>query len=463
MNKSDLKCLLVVVPFIPVELPCIGFPYIASALKVKGYDVKIEDLNLKINNLNSEHMLYMDNDLNQMKFYDQYLDYFLDWIDSSVIKPGINVIGFTVWASNFNIIKKLSQLIKQKNKDVIIICGGPGHSELYKAASKDIIDVIVKGEGEKAIVEIFDSLVSEKSLDGIKSIISINNRGEFIESFEQEEIEDINTITFPDFTDLNLFEYELQEIPLMFSRGCSWRCKFCTVCYQWNKFRTRTADNIFQEITARLQQYKRCEYKFQLYDCACNQNMTVLSQLCDKIIKLNLPYNKVTFVANAKVIPEMDYDFLKKMKMAGFVMLRLGIESGSDRVLKLMSKPFKSSEASELLQNMFKIGITSVITIIVGFPGETEEDWDDTVEFLRKNSQYVSDIFLNFCSITHEMASARFKDIVDPNYEDPNYWNSKDMKNTYEIRKARLIKLDKALSQTAIKIVEPMRHYTNRR
>ncbi|MDD5021119.1 MAG: radical SAM protein [Endomicrobiaceae bacterium] len=462
MEKSKLKCLLAVAPFMPVELPSIGLPYISSALKKEGYTVTIEDLNQKVNNLNKEHMDYMDKDENQIKFYDDHMEYFLQWIDEYIIKSKINVVGFTVWASNLQIIKNLSKLIKQKNREIIIVCGGPGHHDLHQLLAKDMVDIIVRGEGENTIFEIFDNLVKNQSLHNIKGITFLNNNMEIIENSPREEIHDINKIDFPDLSDLKLFDYEAKEIPLLFSRGCTWRCKFCTVFYNWDKFRTRTADNIFEEILLRIKQYDRQEYKFQLYDCACNQDIKMLSELCDKIIGLNLPDNKISFVANAKIMPDMDYKLLEKMKKAGFRHLRFGIESGSDNVLKLMSKPFKSADAEKLLKNASDLGIDTVITMIVGFPGETESDWDDTVDFLERISPYVLDIFMNLCSITRDVAILRFKDIVDLNYDEAHHWNSKDMKNTYEIRKLRLKILDERLTNSSIKIIEPMRHYSNK-
>lgn len=462
MEKSKFKCLLVIAPFMPVDLPSIGLPYIASTLKQEGYFVKIEDLNQKINNLSKEYMEYIHKDENQVKFYNEHIEYFSSWVDKHIIQSKINVVGFTVWGSNLPIIKKLSILIKQKNRDITIICGGPGHHSLYKLLSKNMVDIIVKGEGENAMLEICDSIMNNKTINNIKGITFINNDGHVIKNIQLNEIVDINKISFPDFSDLNLFDYESKEIPLLLSRGCTWRCKFCTVFNNWDRFRTRTADNVFEEILLRIKQYDRQEYTFQLFDCAINQDIKILSDLCDKIIALNLPDNKIKIIANAKVISDMNYELLKKMRKAGFILLRFGIESGSDNVLKLMSKPFKSIEAENVLKNAYDLGIDTSITIIVGFPGETEKDWDDTINFLERISPYVLDIFMNFCSISHDVARLRFEDIVDLNYEEEHHWNSKDMKNTYEIRKSRLKKLDERLAKTQIKIIQPMRHYSNK-
>lgn len=86
----------------------------------------------------------MDNEENQLESYNN-IEYFLKQIDDYIIKDDINVIGFTVWMSNLNIIKKLSKLIKQKKHDDFIICGGPGDSKLHTLLAKDTIDIIVRG------------------------------------------------------------------------------------------------------------------------------------------------------------------------------------------------------------------------------------------------------------------------------------------------------------------------------
>jgi radical SAM superfamily enzyme YgiQ (UPF0313 family) len=115
----------------------------------------------------------------------------------------------------------------------------------------------------------------------------------------------------------------------------------------------------------------------------------MLEELCDKIIALNLPKDTIFFKGNAKIMPQMDCEFLKKIRKAGFIEFRFGIESGSDNVLKLMGKPFSAKDAERVLFDCAKNGIENIITIILGFPGETEEDWEATISLIEKDESYV--------------------------------------------------------------------------
>lgn len=462
-NKKEIKCLLVISPFLPREWPLIGLPYLSATLKEHGYSVSIEDLNSKICELYGDAIDLYSKEI-QIEFFEKNIDYFSKWIDK-IINSKINVIGFTIWNSNICIVEKLIKLIKKRNKNIFIVCGGPDNSgdTVKLLLVRDCVDIVVHGEGEYVLLEILNCYANNKPMDKISGISYLNGNYYPVSNSKITEIKNINNLCFPDFSNLNLQDYRWNEIPLLFSRGCQWRCKFCSVYFHWHKFRTRSADNILKEILLRIKQYKRQNYKFQLFDCAINQDLNMLEELCDKIIALNLPKDTIFFKGNAKIMPQMDYEFLKKMRKAGFIECRFGIESGSDHVLKLMGKPFSVKDAERVLFDSAKNGIENIITIILGFPGETEEDWEATISFIEKVESYVSTIFVNFCEIEKRFIPLYFSDTIEGSYEDNHHWKTKDLRNTYEIRQKRMHKLDenmKKLSNWSAEIHGITRRYS---
>lgn len=461
-NSKKMNILLVLAPLMPTSVPQIGLPYLKAVLKQKGYQVTIDDITPKIAKFSKNlHINNMSDIEVQKSFFYEHERYLNNWAES-VIESDFNVVGFSLWQSNIYITKQLIKLIKQKNPQIRIICGGPEHNTLFDLLYDKSVDALVKHEGEETILEIVEAIEKNKTFQDVLGLSYLDQNNIKWTNKDRPIFKNIDMLPFPDFSDLNLESYTSNVIPIMFSRGCNWRCKFCTVYDEWDKFRTRTAKNIFDEILLRFGQYDRKQYKFQLYDSALNQDLKMLSELCDHINSLNLQQDTVTFDGFAKIARGMDFDFLKKMRRAGFNSLSVGLESGCDRVLKLMHKPFNTMQAEKFIRNSFDLDISITATVVVGFPGETEPDWNETIDFLVRNSPYISDILLIYMVINKSMASSRFKDEIRMDYEDVRRWKSKDGLNTFEIRTERLKRLHEKMSKLPIRVGVPLLHYSNR-
>lgn len=462
MQQKNLKVLFARAPVISDAWPPIGLPYLATFLKQNGYDVQIDDVNIKMSHFRNSHYLDKIQSFEWQKvFFQEHKSYFDNWVQS-IIDSKIDVLGFMVWATNKYITEFLTELVKKKNSKIKIVYGGPSSTDDFRIVERRDVDVIVWGEGEETILEVLDCWENNKSLENVEGITFSGNDYLVKTNPRRKQIENLDSLPVIDLSCIKLENYFENAIPLMFSRGCSWQCKFCKDFTYWQKYRTRSADNIFNEILLRMKEYKRQEYYFQLYDCAFNQNIKMLGELCDKIISLNFPEKYINFGGFAKVMPEeVDFEFLKKMRRAGFKNWSLGVESGCDRVLKLMGKPFKASRAEEILKNASELGIEQTITIIAGFPGETEEDWDETIDFVERISGYLDNLCLNHMWLSPELVQLRFSDYVGPEFEDKDglKWKSLDMANTYEVRVKRIERLDKRLeNSTKLKKIEPL-HY----
>lgn len=462
MQQKKLKVLFVRAPIVSNTWPPIGLPSLATFLRQYGYTVDIDDINIKIAHFqNSHNLLNILNREPQKAFFEEHKNYFDKWVQS-IIDSHIDVVGFTVWATNKYITELLAELIKKKNSRIKIIYGGPSATEDYRVIECKNVDVLVWGEGEETVLEVLNNWEENKDLENVAGITFLGKDCLVKTTPKRNQIVNLDSLPIVDLSDIELESYAANDIPLMFSRGCSWQCKFCKDFAYWQKYRTRNADNIFNEILLRLKEYKRKRYSFQLYDCAFNQDIKMLNDLCDKIISLNLPEGYIAFNGFAKVMPDdVDFDFLKKICRAGLQSWSLGIESGSDKVLKLMGKPFKAARAEEILKNGSKLHIGQAITIIIGFPGETEEDWNETIDFVERISGYVNDIFFNYMWLSPGWIKDRFSQTISPDFEnnDGIKWKSLDTTNTHEIRMKRMERLDERMkNSTKLKKIEPL-HY----
>jgi radical SAM superfamily enzyme YgiQ (UPF0313 family) len=135
-------------------------------------------------------------------------------------------------------------------------------------------------------------------------------------------------------------------------------------------------------------QTSRCPDHFQYVwftDPLFNGNIPVLHELCDRLIAEDL---RIRWSAMVAVRREMTDELLRKMKRAGCDMLHIGMESGSDKVLKLMGKGYTTALAWEVFSRIHKAGIRFNTNVIVGFPGETTADFLDTVRMVRRLKRY---------------------------------------------------------------------------
>ena len=149
----------------------------------------------------------------------------------------------------------------------------------------------------------------------------------------------------------------------------------------------RTAGNILEEIKLRLNQYEVAQ--FVVCDPAVNQDLGMLSDLCDMIIDEGLD---IKWDGMAQISNDMGLDLLKKMERAGCVMLNYGVESGSEKVLKSMGKKYTPDEAEDVIKNTSAAGINVVMNMIVGYPNESEQDFNMTLEFVERVRPYVFNI-----------------------------------------------------------------------
>ncbi|MCL2388928.1 MAG: B12-binding domain-containing radical SAM protein [Elusimicrobia bacterium] len=463
---KKINILLARMPVIVNTFPAIALPCLVAVLKQNGYSAKSDDVNISIRSFPNTN--YVDGNFvsyeTQKAFFEEHKSYFEGWAES-VISSGVNVLGFSLWRTNENITRLTAEIVKQKKPEIKIIYGGPG-AALYSPSDvleSKVVDVVVWGEGEETLLEVLEKFENNESLEYVKGISFLSKDGFVKNNPPRSEIEDLNALPFIDLSGIDIEKYPVKSIPLMFARGCSWRCKFCECFVTWKTYRTRTADNIFNEILLRLKEFKRERYYFQLYDCALNQDLKMLGELCAKIISLGLPKGTITFGGCAKIMSAMDFDFIKKLSLAGLDNWAFGVESGSDKVLKLMGKPYTAAKAEEVLKNGYELGIAQSYNIIVGFPGETEEDWDKTISFIERTSEYVNDVNFCYMMMSSSQVQERFKNNIAYNEGfDAKKWVSLDGTNTFEIRVKRMERLEeRILKSTKLLKKDPM-HYVKK-
>ncbi len=161
------------------------------------------------------------------------------------------------------------------------------------------------------------------------------------------------------------------------SRGCPYACDFCVApIHQGHKFRERSAKAIVDEIERGYREHG-LDF-FYLWGDTVTLNVKSFSAFCDELIARKLP---IQWLSNARADNLTDPAFAHRLRKAGCWMLAMGIETESEDIRKDMVKRLERDKIQLAIKNMREAGIRSFAFFIFGYPGETIETINQTIQY----------------------------------------------------------------------------------
>ncbi|MGA9188136.1 MAG: radical SAM protein [Methanosarcina sp.] len=264
--------------------------------------------------------------------------------------------------------RDLSAEIKSSDSRIKIIVGGT-HATFAseQLASNPNIDVVVLHEGDITFLEILKCLENDGNLTDISGIV-IHNNEEVIKTAKRDPISNLDSLPFPARDILpNQEIYNIRHI--LSSRGCIFKCIYCASSamnqYMW---RSRSAANVLSEIEILASQYSKT-FHFADDNFPVNRQRTV--EICKGIIERDLD---IKWLCLSRIEFIDDSDLLKTMALSGCSEIFIGVESGSDRVLKRMKRKYTSNDVKRIVKMCFDMGISTIASFIIGNPYETLDD-----------------------------------------------------------------------------------------
>jgi radical SAM superfamily enzyme YgiQ (UPF0313 family) len=172
-----------------------------------------------------------------------------------------------------------------------------------------------------------------------------------------------------------------QLTPVIASRGCRWsRCTFCAERFYW---RIRSAPAFVDELEWLTDQ--GCHlYMFNESDL--NGMPEKVLDICDEIIRRGL---HVKLTGQLRIHKKSDRAFFDKLRQAGFVALRFGVDAFSEHTLRLQKKGYTKATVTQNLRDCWEAGIYTEVNWVIGVPGETDEDVTEGIAFVLENTQYI--------------------------------------------------------------------------
>lgn len=305
----------------------------------------------------------------------------------------------------------LAAQLKARLPDLPIVVGGPFFTVHRKALDSqpwlfDLIDTFVVFEGEAPLVGYLDWLEGRRSRSETPGLIWREDGVVHDSGFPTAV--DINALPCPDFAGLPLDDYHLPEstLPLLASRGCYWDCAFCTHHYIYgDSYRVRSKELIADDLR-QLREKWDCR---KIYYVDESLSPRLLRHIAQASLEGASDLRWGCELRAEKSLTRADLEYAHR---SGCRIFSFGVESANQRVLDSMNKGVKVADVQRLIGDCREAGIASHLMFIVGFPGETAAELDDTLAFVARNAGVIDLVgFSYFVLLRHspvERDSQRF-------------------------------------------------------
>jgi anaerobic magnesium-protoporphyrin IX monomethyl ester cyclase len=341
------------------------------------------------------------------------------WVEKE--KP--DVLGFSTLTSSGQTAGLLSTKVKEKNPEVATVFGN--HHATFNAErilrKYPSVDIVVRGEGEKTVVELANCLENGGDLKEVKGI-NFRNEGKMVSTPDQPLIEDLDALPVPD---RNMIDAEYHCLiaganiapkkftSIITSRGCVYGCRFCS-CKELakNRWRPRSADNTLEELRFLASEgYKQLIF----VDDSFTMNPKRVREICRGIRREKLDFE---WICEGRV-DICSYSMMREMVQAGCRVLYLGIENANQRILDYYNKKITPKQSETAVKTAKKAGVDVVAgSFIIGAPDETREEIWNTVKF----AQRVPIDIPQFNILGAHPGNAIWNEFVAKGFLDPEKW-----------------------------------------
>jgi magnesium-protoporphyrin IX monomethyl ester (oxidative) cyclase len=372
-------------------MPPLGLGYLGAVLENAGIEVKIVDCLMAGWN----HRVEIEKDIIRvgLPFY-QIEDIIRDYGPDML---GVNSM-FTKQRDNAH---KIYELAKKVDSNIITVAGGGHPTVLPELVLADRnVDFLVLGEGEDTTLELVRGIEAETDISRIDSI-GYRENGHIKIIPKTRFIEDLDRLPMPARHLLNMEMYfglksshgsrrKRRFSPIITSRGCPAGCTFCSAHRVWGRrFRPRSPENVIAEMKHIKEKYGIEEIVFE--DDNVTLNVKRAERLFDMMIEERL--GLVWDTPNGVAAFALNENIIDKMKASGCYKLNLALESGNQYVLDhIIKKPLKLERAKQLVKYAQNIGLDIGIFLIMGMPGETRQQIQDSFNLVKELGTYTPHI-----------------------------------------------------------------------
>ncbi len=342
-------------------------------------------------------------------------------IADAIARLNPDLVGITTNTPQVKSAWRTARAIKSV-KDVPVVLGGPHVSVLpTESAVRPEVDVVVRGEGEEVWVKISSIIENARKsnpdftatdllgpqaghLDGLLGISYFTKDDKEHYNPDHPPIADLDTLPFPAYHFFKMDQYTnlqpatdsvdgAKSFSVMTSRGCPYRCTFCSQSIMPIKWRARSPESVLAEWQHLVNDLGAEE--IGVLDDSANIQVGRLEKIADLLIENKVNHVPWIFVNGIRANLATT-NLLSKLKQAGLKRTAFGVESGDPDVLLSIDKKIDHDTIRQAFKNAKSVGLETIGFFIIGLPGETEESMEKTIKFACE----VDPLIANFSMMT---------------------------------------------------------------
>lgn len=359
-------------------------------LSLSAYLKKNTDIQIKLIDFNI--ILHKMESFAYSSFSELFHDFLSakEWIDYDPDIIGIS----TLFSPSYYNMLDIAKVARDVFPNSLLTAGGGVATNMYKEIFRDstCFDALCYGEGEKPLLGLVTAVNKKEFLSTHPSWIT-KEKFETNQLFQFDFLEDLDEIPFWDFNTINIEDYrinpvlstfplaqeKMKSMPVMTSRGCPHRCCFCAShTVHGRTMRYHSLSRVREDFERLKKQFGARAVVF--FDDHLMSDKRRVLNIVDIMKELQL----TAFFPASLALYALDRKILEALKSVGLRQLVLSVESGSNRVLReVMHKPLNLSIVSRVIRDCRELGISPDVAILIGLPGETKKDIEDTRTFLK--------------------------------------------------------------------------------
>lgn len=368
-----------------------------------------------------QYWIQWNKTLDQQDF-DLYQRWMLDWVDQLLSHQSqIIAVSIFSWESQRFCLDFLPLLRAKFNGEIVV--GGQGLINeqngsfsrrmdfAHRLKDSGLIDHWIAGEAENSF---YKFLIGNTEVPGLDSDVLVTDV-------------DLNQNNIADFSDFAIDQYYSAYpggvLPIESSRGCVRACAFCDIPAHAGGFRYKDGLVLANEMIEYYHKYRVRNFYFN--DALMNGSVRDFKMFLNRLIEFyrenNLPDRFFTFsgywiVRNAAQFKQENFELLAR---AGGEMFETGVETGSDRLRTIMNKGFSNQDLDFNLEQFCKYKMKFFLLLLVGFPNETLEDFEETKQMLVRYQKYVATGTIIGCNLGTGLTVEE----GTPMFDDPKKFN----------------------------------------
>jgi hypothetical protein len=344
--------------------PHLGLMSLASVLESVGHVVSIVDPKLVFS--------AGDWRLPCQQFYEAWAH--------TILSLGADIVGFTALGRTLPHAVAAATRIKALRPELPVLVGGPHATILGPALLEafDCFDVVVRHEAETTIVRVVEAVHAGRDLGNLVNLVFRDARG-VVSTPEARPLPDMDDLPFPAY---HLYPREAlmgKELAIEAGRGCPFACTFCsTANFFQRRYRLKSNRRLIEEMELLHSRYGTVV--IDLNHDLFGLNKKALRDFCRQVTGRGLKWK-------CSMRPDtMDVAMLGDLVRAGCVSIYFGIESGSPRMQKIIAKKLDLQDTAHSIEQALDVGLVCTASFITGFPEETDEDLNETLDMIGRLS-----------------------------------------------------------------------------